>query len=344
MQPDNKNQLENTEYVFDRRLIDEDHHDAGGHGTEMGWLVSYADMMTLLFGLFVLLFVMASEKKGDVEKNMKELSEKFFSSENVKPIEKTNPVEKTIPESTVTLQTTELELQITKLSEELKNLVSEKNEIEKKYQESAEVQSRLQAEIETLKSQNQIPAPTTDQTALVQQLKMQIAQMRKIPDQSATVAELNKSIEELNNSLEDLKKQNEILQQRSIASIEKNYMMISATWATEKHDVDLVIIDPNGFKYNFKNKRGPQSIGQFEIDSRYGPGLELWKTEELKPGKYKAVVSLYNQYGNTKDAEVKIHIVTSKQSQYLKNAILNSTHKTETYEFNIDQQGMISAN
>lgn len=53
----------------------------GGHHEEEGdeepWLISYADMMTLLFGFFVLMYVFASAKSGDSEKVREGLAKSF---------------------------------------------------------------------------------------------------------------------------------------------------------------------------------------------------------------------------------------------------------------------------
>lgn len=52
----------------------EEHHE---EGDEEPWLISYADMMTLLFGFFVLMYVFASAKSGDAEKVREGLAKSF---------------------------------------------------------------------------------------------------------------------------------------------------------------------------------------------------------------------------------------------------------------------------
>jgi len=184
-----------------------------------------------------------------------------------------------------------------------------------------------------------------------------------IPDQRQMVVDLQKQIETLKQQTQTITSQSESAQkelqkqlsqaqaqQRALASVpaptppmpQKKIMVISTTWETEKHDVDLVIVDPNGFRYTFKNKRGPSSVGALEIDSRYGPGLELWRTQDLKPGKYKILVKLYNQFGNTKDAIIKTQIVKNVSSIDLPQAVLNNASKEKTYNVNVDEQGTIS--
>lgn len=60
-----------------------------GHGVphvDEKWLVSYSDMMTLLFGLFVMLYSFAMKNKGvadAVEKELKKISEKGFQTTEV---------------------------------------------------------------------------------------------------------------------------------------------------------------------------------------------------------------------------------------------------------------------
>ncbi|MBT4761195.1 MAG: OmpA family protein [Bdellovibrionaceae bacterium] len=50
------------------------------HGDDELWLISYADLMTLLFGFFVLLYVFASAKSGDAEKVREGLAKSFGGS------------------------------------------------------------------------------------------------------------------------------------------------------------------------------------------------------------------------------------------------------------------------
>ena len=81
MQPNRKPpQAEDDEHFEAKKEhLHDDAHGGGGHGgTEMGWLVSYADMMTLLFGLFVILFSLATSKPKEMEGILKDASKKYF--------------------------------------------------------------------------------------------------------------------------------------------------------------------------------------------------------------------------------------------------------------------------
>lgn len=53
------------------------HHDEGGHGGDERWLVSYADMMTLLVALFLVLFSISSVNKSKLDSVQRSLESTF---------------------------------------------------------------------------------------------------------------------------------------------------------------------------------------------------------------------------------------------------------------------------
>jgi chemotaxis protein MotB len=65
---------------------DDGHHEGGGHGEP--WLVSYADLMTLLFGFFVILYSLATAKLQDEEAMVRMRKEVaiYFGGEYVTPM------------------------------------------------------------------------------------------------------------------------------------------------------------------------------------------------------------------------------------------------------------------
>src|SRR3954462_4381943 len=78
------NNVKNKEEQEDIQAHHEESEQSGGHGDESNWLISYADMMTLLCGFFIMLFSMA---KMDVPKydSFKEAVAKQFGGEYVSP-------------------------------------------------------------------------------------------------------------------------------------------------------------------------------------------------------------------------------------------------------------------
>jgi len=90
--------LEEEEYEYFRKP--QSHHEEDG---EL-WLVSYADMMTLLVGFFVCLFSFSKIDSGEFEKVKKETT-RIFGGEYTKPFEKlSNELHKVIDEQKLTDQ------------------------------------------------------------------------------------------------------------------------------------------------------------------------------------------------------------------------------------------------
>jgi chemotaxis protein MotB len=70
-----------------RKKHEESHGGGGGHD-ESNWLVSYADMMTLLCGFFIMLFSMAKLDDPKYEKVKEEVAKQFGGKYEAPPIEK----------------------------------------------------------------------------------------------------------------------------------------------------------------------------------------------------------------------------------------------------------------
>jgi chemotaxis protein MotB len=83
--------MSEKKFDFDDDHDEPDHHvTAGGHSEGEPWLVSYADLMTLLFGFFAMLFTFATfEDEKDKDKYVRVTKEvaKYFGAYQVTPIE-----------------------------------------------------------------------------------------------------------------------------------------------------------------------------------------------------------------------------------------------------------------
>lgn len=104
------------------------------------WLVSYADMMTLLFGLFVMLFALASEKQGNFKEELKQISKAGFERE---------PQSETKQKiSEADLQKTLVELE--QLKSENNNLKNNQSMIDELIKKNAQLTSELQTKTDSL--------------------------------------------------------------------------------------------------------------------------------------------------------------------------------------------------
>lgn len=315
------------------------HGAGGGHGTEMGWLVSYADMMTLLFGLFVLLYTMSSTtSKGQMEEQMKKISEEAFggaiSATDLKEVSPDQMVEKLLEKNKQLAKDLQKSQEIVEVKKDLTVTETEKKQLEqkideltKRMQEQLTVQTQQTKEVEEQKRQL---ASVNDTTVKVQSVTIENQKIKQ---------ELEKTIQKQKELVEKMK---DMVPKDQITQNPNNFLMISTTWASEKHDIDLEIIDVNNKKFNFKKKSYGGVDGQFEIDSRYGPGLEMWKTPKLQPGQYKVKVTLYNSNGNDNPAEVQASVITVTENMKLPIIKLSKTDKTKEVRFNVDEKGKIT--
>ena len=73
-----------------------------------------------------------------------------------------------------------------------------------------------------------------------------------------------------------------------------------------------MIKDSQGRTFDYKNKKHRGAAGEFVLDSRSGPGAEVWQSQQLSPGRYSLSATLYNTYGNNKPAKVSASIFTKK--------------------------------
>lgn len=273
------------------------------------WLVSYSDMMTLLFGFFVLMYSLAAENP----KGTQALSE-IADAMNDKAKKEAPPVivkitDKELKELREKIQAQDLEIT------ELKNKITELEKIleEKKTQVTELMTKDEQQQKDLATSQSfEDPAP----------LKKKIAELEKeLNKRKAEEAKLAKRLEELQSN---------------------NFLMVFTKWDTEKHDLDLTVKTPNGKVYDFKNRKYDDLPGELVLDSRYGPGAEIWSSNKISPGDYEVTVTLYNQSGNMTDAVVETGLVSSLSNLKLPTAKLNLTaQKSAKYQFSIDAEGRV---
>lgn len=85
--------------------------------------------------------------------------------------------------------------------------------------------------------------------------------------------------------------------------LSRSFLVVALSWETQKQDVDLHVIDPDGHRYFFgyHNQNGrhyPDSDAFISVDSISGPGVEVWLDPEAAPGIYQIYASLFSRHGN----------------------------------------------
>ena len=76
-------------------------------------------------------------------------------------------------------------------------------------------------------------------------------------------------------------------------------------WPTEKHDVDLHVIDAADQEFYFSARVIPGRPGELRWDTQYGPGVEIWEVSEAPPREYRILYNLFDPLGNTSPPVVK---------------------------------------
>ena len=84
----------------------------------------------------------------------------------------------------------------------------------------------------------------------------------------------------------------------------KTFFAVMVQWPTERHDVDLHVIDVAGEEFHFQNRVIPGRPGELSVDTTSGPGVEIWEVSAAPVGEYQVFYNLYDKHGNADPAEV----------------------------------------
>lgn len=275
-----------------RKAVQDEFHQAGHGGSEIGWLVSYADMMTLLFGLFVILFSLTMDKTRNVDEVMRDVSDKYFRAPN-------------------------------------------------SAEKFAEAKAPPQTNIETEDDDAKNDAAAEPPKEIIKEIKVEVESKA----QAKKIAALESEVEKLLAGSAGLKSENQNLKEELAKEKNKtpmqSYMMILISWETEKHDLDLRVTTPEGKVFDFKKRTIASVPGAFVLDSRYGPGVEMWRAENFKPGKYNCRISLYNKNGNKTNPHFQLSILTNLQNYKTPQIELNETKTTTDIVFEVDKEGVV---
>lgn len=312
------------------------HHDEELHipHPDEKWLVSYSDMMTLLFGFFVLMFSLAVKNKGNFNSGLQEISKEMTQKEEPAP----PPAAETISlaefnklkgeKQMVDQEVEQLRQKIAQLSVLFQNQPQANQDLQKQIQESAVLKDQL-AQVQQQSQQKDIEL--NELKSLLEALKKQNIKANEntkidsTKDLKAAVQKIN----ELEQLLQDLRT--------------RNYMMAYVKWDTEKHDIDMTVKDPSGHLFNFKNRSFANVAGNLILDSRYGPGAEVWNSNKLEAGIYEITASLYNQFGNPNDAVLTGSLITAYGVLELPKAYLNmKDNSSVVYKVNVTAEGKLS--
>lgn len=176
--------------------------------------------------------------------------------------------------------------------------------------------------------------------------------VEKIPDLRAKVKELEAMTQK--QKTEIVKKQ-EIVGKQKIEieelkkristphpTAQKNFLVVIVKWTTNRHDLDLAVTTPDKLTYNFKNKSYKDKSGLFSLDSRTGPGAEVFQTPEAQVGDYQVTYNFYNSYGNDEPMKAQGTVLTTKGSFELPVANMDlKEHRSVSFKFRLTSDGEV---
>lgn len=352
-------------------------HDESLHIDEK-WLVSYADLMTLLFGLFVLLYSLSIQKGGNMKEQLEAMSASFAKNDTTqtnpewteekvqKIIVERDQLQAKVQENSVEVEklkrsVASLEEEKQKLNEKIieKEKLTEKKDqpvldteallekikkLEKQIEEDKERIAKLEEqalkdkerivklEAQALKDKERI-------TKLEEQALKDKERIAKLEDQAlkdkALIVKLEEEIKKLKEQLK------QALERSEINGGTHNFMMLASKWNTEKHDIDMTVKDPSGRIYSYKKRRHSEGNGEFVLDSRFGPGVEMWQAKRYTVGRYEVRIQLYSTNGNEQDAKIELLAVTNAGNFDFPTLVLNKSQKEIVKFVNINDKGLV---
>lgn len=353
--------------MSERKHDDDFYSDSHEEHIDEKWLISYSDMMTLLFGFFVMMYVLSMSSKVKIEEALQQISQEGFSSDkkatdDPKPVvtnmtettqaaddilvefkkkeeKKRKELEDTLIQTKAEVVKNEEDLKMAlekiKKMEEIETIViAEKAQQEKKIKEFEEKIKELEiANVVATEEQKQVSKSKHD-AELVKRLKKNLL-------------ELESNIKLADTKAKELAKENAMLKQKiddtPKIKDDDHFMMVFVRWETEKHDIDMIVEDPKGNVFNYKKRILANVPGEFVVDSTQGPGVESWVTNKTIEGIYKITFKFYNQYGNKKNAILKPSVFNNLKVDKLPDITLNfAQHKEKTVSIKVAKDGQFT--
>ncbi len=308
------------------------------------WLMTYADKMTLLCGFFIMLYAMSTMNPKSQQEIIDSTRKKFGQPQGEQEIEKKEreaqqEIQK-IKREKIELETKVqfLETKVTELTpkpppvDQVKQLQEEKQKLEQELnvipdlrlqimkieQENKELKEKIQVKkvepppktiVKVIKSPLQ---PRIDPKELLKpvQERLEITENR-LAETRRELTTVQQKLESSETTVAQLQRE---ITKAQTAAASSMFLAFMIKWPTNDHDVDLTVEDPSGKRFDFKNRKISGHPGMFVLDTRRGPGIEVWQADKIIPGTYKFTYTLYNAYGNRAPCPITATLFSAKGS------------------------------
>ncbi len=333
------------------------------------WLISYSDMMTLLFGFFVMMYVLSTSSKTKMQEALQQISQEGFNSEKKAEADEAKPVPTNMTKEAQAADDILIEI---KKKEEKKRKEIEDTLIQAKA-EVVKNEEELKTALEKIKKMEEaqmiVATEKEEQNRKIKEYEEKIKeleiastaaaavdqkQLSKSKDDVELIKKLKKNLIDLESNIKladikskELAKENAMLKQKiddtPKIKDDDHFMMIFVRWETEKHDIDMIIEDPKGNIFNYKKRTMANVPGEFVVDSTQVTGVESWVTNKTIEGTYKVTFKFYNQYGNKKDAIIKPSVFNNLKVEKLPDITLNfAQQKEKTVTIKVAKDGQFT--
>ena len=143
--------------------------------------------------------------------------------------------------------------------------------------------------------------------------------------------------------LERLREENERLRKQ----LSRSFLVVVLRWNTREQDVDLHVVNPRGqeFSYEKHNRDGsdfPGVAAFLTVDSRRGPGVEVWLEPLASPGRYQIAANLFDRHGNSSNPTVQGKVYFRDGAFSLPATVLNEWgRKVKLATLVVDSEGRV---
>jgi myosin heavy subunit len=236
---------------------------------------------------------------------------------------------------------------VASLKEQIEELLASKKSLDTQ----STIQQKQKEQIKEFKTQ------LADQKSRLDQLTQENLKLKEIASKNETQTnglstaleqkrELQQQLTSLKSELQDLKKNNQDLEkqlkEKESSEDDANFMAIIIQWPTQKHDIDLRVTTPSNKTYDFKTRVHKGSPARFTLDSRTGPGSEVWQTKSVEPGTYTIEYVFYNDYDNKEKAVVDGRIFTKTgEVEIPTQKLVFPTQRSVKKKFSVDKKGTV---
>ena len=111
---------------------------------------------------------------------------------------------------------------------------------------------------------------------------------------AAGQAEAREELQQVQSELQQCQAKLEVYEEK----LSRTFLAIVIQWTTERHDVDLHVIDPAGEEFYYQHKTIPGRPGELSADTTKGPGVEIWEVPVASAGTYRVLYNFYDHHGN----------------------------------------------